>query len=272
MSYPQTQPGTAIQNGQELWRLFTPLESSGDIYESDVSARAVVIGPDSDIARAGITYYDRQSTNIANMATVSVDKPWIGRLDALASQNYQTEDRARILINTEDLIPPAGFTVPLATINAAVEIIVPNIDLLFYLNEEPSFIPQRSNKVYLFENLISADSEDPQWFLVPFYERRLAEITVKMLNFVGTQATTVNIFGLNFSNTLAGPLVDTGHQQLLLGTIDLPQPLAGDVGPTGSFTVTGRSFDYLAISVAQEGEVQFPNINSLSIHIVVSDR
>lgn len=270
MSYPQTSAAQAIRNGQEYWRLFTPLDSSGDIYEAEVSARALVMGPESDISRAEVTYYDAQSANLVNCATISVDKPFIGRLDALASENYQTGDRARLLLSSIDLIPPPGFRPPSAGATDPLSIIPPNIDLLFYLNEEPTFIAPRANRVHLLEQLPALGSL-PEWYMAPFYGRRFAEVTVKNLGFLPQPAITVNIYGINFSNILAdGALGDNGHQQELLATMALGAPALG-AGITDSATIVNRAFDYLAVEIDPGGSV-FPDIDSVVTHITVSDK
>ncbi len=271
MSFPQTSPVEAMRNGQEFWRLLTPLVSSGDIYEAEVSSRALVIGSDSDIARVNITYYDVQNANIANNASVSVDKPFVGRLDAIASQPYQSGDRARLLISTLDLVPPTGFRPPSAGEGDPVSIVQPYIDLLFYLREQPGFIAPRSNKVHLLEQLPLFTSTNPQWMLVPFYGRRFTEVTIKSLGFVGQPAIDVNVYGINFSNVIADPvLADNGHQQELLGTMSLGAPGLG-AGITDSLPITNRAFDYLAIEIDSSGAA-FPDASSVVTHIVVSDK
>lgn len=271
MSYPQSSVVEAIRQGQEYWRLFTPLVSSGDIYEAEVSSRALVIGSDSDIARANVIYYDIQNPNIANCASVSVDKPFLGRMDAIASQTYQSKDRARLLISTLDLMPPLGFRPPSAGDDDPLSIVQPYIDLLFYLGEQPGFIPPRSNKIHLLEQLPAFASTDPQWMLVPFYGRRFAEVTIKSLGLAVQPAFDAKIYGINFSNVIADPaLADNGHQQELLGTMSFGVPVLG-AGITDSLSITNRAFDYLAIEIDSSGSA-FPDAVSVITHIVTSDK
>lgn len=269
MAFPQTTALEASRNGQEVWRLFTPLESSGDIYESELSCRAAVIGPDSDIARANITYYDVQNANQANTASISVNKPYIGRLDALASRTFQTGDQARLLISPLDLVPPPGYRPPSAGATDPIETVVPNIDLLFYLGEVPGYIGPRSNRVYLFEQLPSFSSLNPQWFLIPFYGRRFAEVTLKSMGFIAQPSVIVRIYGLNFSNILpSAALADNGHQQELLTTRTFLVPALG-AGITDSIVISDRAFDYLGIEI--DGAAGFPDATSFLTHIVTSD-
>lgn len=271
MTFPQTSSIEAIRQGQEFWRLFTELESSGDIYESEQSSRAIVIGPNSDIARANVTYYDVQNNNIASNVSISVDKPLIGRLDALSSQTYQTGDRARILISSIDLAPPSGFRPPSAGVADPISQVTPKIDIYSYLNEQPGFIAPRTDRVHLFEQLPNFLSSAPQWYLVPFYGRRFAEITVKSLGFLAQPALTVNIYGINFSNTIAdASLADNGHQEELLATMSFIVPGLG-AGITDSVAISNRAFDYLAVEI-DSSATPYPDSSAVTTHITVSDK
>jgi hypothetical protein len=269
MSFPQTTPVNSVRGGEEYWRLLTPLSSSGDIYEAEVSARAIVVGPDSDISKIDVTYYDVQNPNLANTASVSTDKPFIGRLDAFASENYQSGDRARVLISTSDLLPPAGFRPQGAGVADPLSIIQPNIDLLFYLNEEPTFIAPRTNTTYRTEQNPVDVLAPPNWVMFPFYGRRYANITMKnVLDFVTPTTVVVNVYGINFSNIISDPgLQDNGHQQELLATTTIVP--FGVSGVTQSIQITNRAFDYLALSY--DPSVAFPTRTSFVINAEVSD-
>lgn len=267
MSFPQTTAVNAIRNGQDIWRLFTPAESSGDIYEAEVSARSLVVGPDSDIGRYVVNYYDVQNPNIVNMATFSIDKPWIGRLDALPARTYASGDVARLLISTDDLMPPTGFRPPTAAEEDAVEIVQPNFDVLFYLQENPTFIQPRANQIHLFEQL-PGPLDKSNWFLVPFYSRRFGEVTAKNLAFGAAADYTLNVFGINFSNVIApgvGAPPQVGHQEELLGTATV------SVGETDSVTITNRGFDYLAVELDPTGG-DFSSQSQAIVHITTSDK
>lgn len=263
MSFPQTTSVNAIRGGLEIWRLFTEIESSGDIYEADTSARALVIGPDSDVGRVMVTYFDEQAPASANSATLSVTKPWVGRLDAFPARNYASGDAARLLFSLPDLMPPPFFTPSGAE---PFELIQPTLDLLFYIAEEPGFIAPRSDKVFLFEQLQAIAFAS--WYLVPFYGRRSAKFTFKSLGLAAQPAVTVNIYGFNFSNLLGTVLADDGHQRVLIGTVPLAAPALG-AGVTGTFDVTDRFYDYLGIQIVPAAP--FPSFNSFTTNIAVSD-
>jgi hypothetical protein len=272
MTFPQTSAETAIQNGQQYWRLFTELESSGDIFEAPVSARAVVIGPDSDISRVDLTYYDAQSANLTNQMIISIDKPLVGRVDALFSTPYQSGDRARVLLSTADLLPPTnylpqGFNVG----NDILEVVQPRIDLYYYTNEQPTFIPPRSDRFHLFEQLPFVGTFDEDiWYVIPFYGRRFAECTFKSLGVVSAPALGIEVFGANFSNIVADvTIADDGHQLESLGTIAMAPPPIGQ-GITDSVTVLNRAWDALVIQI--NPTAAFPSPQSFVTHVVVSDK
>ncbi len=269
MAFPQSSAVLAVLNGQEYWRLFTPLVSSGDIYESEQSGRAFVIGPQSDVAQVGVTYFDPQTQTNANCVSISVDKPLIGRLDALGTQQYQSGDQARLLISTNDLLPPPGFRPPSAAVTDTVQTVQPRIDLFQYLSVEPDHIPPRANRVNLFESLPGAATTG-HWFLVPFYGRRFAEVTTKILAPV-PDPVTVDIKGINFSNIItSGVVADPGggHQEVSLATYVVPGPGLGGTGLGVSASIVDRAFDFLAIKLTFGGGF---GLNSMTLHIVVSD-
>ena len=266
MTFPQTTAINALRQGQEYWRLFTPVQT-GDVYEIEINARALVIGPQSDIAEAQIIYPDTQAPNNANVLKIGIDKPHIGRLDALAT-NYESGDLGRLLLSTNDLTPPPGYRPPSAGVGDVVEIIQPRIDVLAYTSNEPVYIPPRVDNVLLFEEVPTL-SGAAMWFIVPFYGRRFAEITIKSLAYIGQPAITVNIAGLNFSNNLGPPVAtDSGHQQEALGLLAFAAP-AG-VGITHSLAVVNRSFDALGVQIIPPGPL--PATDSIVTHIRTSDR
>jgi hypothetical protein len=275
MTFPQTKAEDAILGGQEYWRLFTELESSGDIFEAPVSARAITVGPDSDISRIDLTYYDNQSANLATLLNVSIDKPLIGRVDALFSTPYQSGDRARVLLSTADLLPPTGYEPSgYDSDDDILQIVQPRIDLSYYLNEEPDFIPPRSDGSHLFERLPIPTASLPFafdiYYVVPFYGRRFAEVTFKNMGIAGSVEVTCTIFGVNFSNIITDiTITDNGHQQEQLGQVVIAAALAG-AGNTDSVTVVNRAWDALVVQI--DPTDPFVTQQALTTHVVTSDK
>jgi hypothetical protein len=197
MTYPQSLASQEVIEGQSFWRLFTELQSSGDIYEMDVSALAFVIGPQSDIARVRVTYYDLTTPSKSSSFVVSLGDPLSGRLDALASVRYPNQVPARILISPEDIInrtlTPTGFNI----LEDNLLKIQPRIDVLAYLTP-PSFVPAMRadfttrGVLPIFFSMVGDTSS---WLSIPYYKRRGA-----MLRFRNTDAAayTINVVGVSY--------------------------------------------------------------------------
>lgn len=209
MSYPQlAQASAETLEGQDYFRLFTEIQSSGDIYEMDTSAQAFVIGPQSDIARARVTYFDPSNPAQASSFVVSVDSPFIGRVDSIASTKYPNGTSAKILITPEDIINnsfvPSG--IGQADIRALVK---PKLDLLGYLAPPFSFPPKRADFTKSGICVINDDGghvSGTSYLTLPYYRRRFASL--KFLNLTAGQIT-VSAIGYVWLPALASRYIDT---------------------------------------------------------------
>src|SRR5271154_733772 len=91
---------SAVIRSQQFYRLKEAVESPGSIYEIDESALAIYIGPDSDISEVQVTYFNPDEPLGLETATVSVNGPFVGRLDALLKTTIpSTGQPARILLS-----------------------------------------------------------------------------------------------------------------------------------------------------------------------------
>jgi hypothetical protein len=183
MSFPQTQPVDATRNGQEFWRLFTRLESSGDIYESDVSGLGFALGPSSDIDSINITYFDNNTQSRSNVVEISKDKAFIGRLDAFSSgsRQYSTGQKARLLISPSPLIPQARIYAPIGS-DPNDEIVIDDIFIDFFQhfsNGIAATVPWRYDRIHFFQTALISTITGVCWFVLPYYGRRYASITLK---------------------------------------------------------------------------------------------
>jgi hypothetical protein len=198
MTYPQLIASQEVIEGQSFWRLFTELQSSGDIYEVDVSALAFVIGPQSDIARVRVTYYDLTTPSKSSSFVVSLGDPFSGRIDALASVRYPNNVPARTLISPEDIInrtlTPTGFNI----LEDNLLSIKTRIDVLAYLTP-PSFVPAMradfTTRGVLPVPASVGIGDASSWLSIPYYKRRGA-----MLRFRNTDAAayTINVVGVSY--------------------------------------------------------------------------
>lgn len=190
--YPQPKSSITVLNNQEYFRLFTELQSNGDIYEIDTSAKGLVIGPNSDVQNVRVYYFDEQAPyNKVNSALVSVSDPWIGRINALMDRNYpDPESRARILVTSEDLIPDIDQTwtsignpqvefnpIDLAVVNR------PYIDLLCYHSTPPALPIARAERKWVYAPIINdrGDTSGISWYLFPHYRRKYFSMRVGSL-------------------------------------------------------------------------------------------
>lgn len=201
MSYPQPLASQEVLEGQEFFRLLTRL-SEGDVYELDVSAKAFVIGPESDVHRCRVTYYDPSQANRSASAVVSVGNPFIGRVDRLASSRFPVSNTpANILVTAEDLVSPSYNIVgSLAPDPADIRSFVsPKIDILAYF-DQPSNIPRkrapfRQNGRLTILNRGAGTGKT--YLSLPFYGRKYSSI--KIVNIGALIGYTIDILGVSLT-------------------------------------------------------------------------
>jgi hypothetical protein len=192
-----SQASQEIFNSKDYFRIFQDIGSSGDIFELNVSAKAMFIGPQSDVQRVDVTYYDPRAPDGSNLRTVevSVDNPFVGRLDALMGTPVPntgppvtpgvvaTQSPARMLVSLKDLIE--DDYVPYDLNNDPLIIRVPpQIDFYQYFKEPSNLAPVRADKTFLFSTTFLPVTENDLAFIVPYYGRRFARIV--MVNQTGT--------------------------------------------------------------------------------------
>lgn len=167
----------AVLAGQEYFRLKRVVQSPGDIYELNESTRAIYIGPDSDIAEARVTYYNPSQPLGLETADVSVNGPFIGRVDALlATVVPSTSQQARILVSPVDIVNNA-YVRPAAIAPQRSFNVPAIIDLILALKTLPSIPAVRADRTFRFPNVpydtdagILAHSTD---LIIPIYGRRM---------------------------------------------------------------------------------------------------
>jgi hypothetical protein len=249
VSYPQPFASQEVIEGQEFFRINTLLESSGDLYEIDTSAKAFVIGPESDIARARVTYYDPSVPSRSSSFVVSVGDPFFGRIDALASQSYPVAGTpARIIVSLEDLYEPR-WVPSLAAVG--VVRVRPKLDLLAYLST-PSNLPTKRADFTTRGRLTIAVGETGTFILCPYYGRKYASVIIT--NFTGAGGYAASIDGVNFTTDATSPFFGAlNHVQ----ETPIPLPAAGAIpapfGGTASFEVKASLhglFDYLVVGIS----------------------
>jgi hypothetical protein len=249
MSYPQPSADNYALNGYQYFRLNSPLSSAGDIYESTQSGQVFAIGPDSDISRVNVAYFDDQSINAVNptrstfmnQVTISPSRAFVGRIDAQNQEKYSPSGRpGRIMFWPDDIWDPTYVpSAAVGYVNGDILLpIVPRLDVVQYFTSQPGLNPRRSDRQYDFT--FYKDSTQ-NWIIVPAYGRKYGYVSC--LNKNPTTAYTFRVIGVTYS--LTGDATETVIHSAALAAgahVAVSNFLGNAPSPSGSF-------DALAISV-----------------------
>lgn len=256
MTFPQLQQASQeTREEKDFFRLYTALESGGDVYEIDTSAVAFVIGPQSDVARVRVTYFDPSEPNKLTSFVVSVDDPFLGRLDALLSSVTfpVSGTQARILVTPEDLYEPGWGPSVLA--QDIVAQVAPKIDLLCYLNPPAGLPAKRADftsrgRVTIVDN---GGGDGTTYLVFPYYGRRYASF--KITNFSGGALAgyTLDVSGINFTTDTRIPITAPSDYLVHDVAVVTAGAIAAADGATTNIEVkasTDGLFDYLLIAIS----------------------
>lgn len=285
MSFPQTQASAAVLRSQELWRLFTEIETSGDIYEINTSLRGLVIGPNSDLESVAVTYYDPLNRPVeANELTVSVNDPFLGRLDVLLDQIYpqtvggaafSAGSPARAFVSPKDIIQNSYVpaTVVPSQAGDVIAFVRPRIDLLGYFGDPSSVPAQRGERVINSEVPIfdRGAGSGISFFVLPFYRRKT--IDVRMFSPGGLH--TLDLVGVKFRaagsfSSLESPIATQGGAIAPIATrITAFASKDGRQDPAGTAVPPIGFFDYVYVAVA--GPASTPAAVKAQVSILITD-
>lgn len=229
MSYPQPKSSISVLNSQDYFRLYTELESNGDIYEIDTSVKGLVIGPNSDIQTARIHYLERQGAGHIEQLLVGVSDPMLGRLDARMDLEYPLLGTpARILVTSDDLVPHpdqlaafAGFGNYDADPGDYTVLNRPFIDLLGYHADPPAVPIARCERQWSYRLRITPRGQDDgvSWYFFPHYRRKYFHARFNCtIAVVG--AVSARIFGVTLFPTIDA--VPNMAGRLEAGPLNLP--------------------------------------------------
>lgn len=207
MAYPQPSSVLPVKNGQDFFRLTTPIVSSGDMYESEVSANAIVLGPDSDIARVQVTYFNADVSVGLSNAIVSPDRSLTGLVPAVNTENYissftQSNPRkGRVLVSLDDYYDirfrPSTFAG-----GDEIQFETPVLDLILYFKGLPSVIPQRSDRTFTYQYLETPAAGQSSYVMIPAYGRKSGFFT--FYNLDGVNTVTYHVLGVKLQPTGLG--------------------------------------------------------------------
>jgi hypothetical protein len=233
MTFPQPNSEEAVADSLDIFRLKTQLQSPGDMYESKVSCHAVAIGPDSDIASVNIFYYDpvtkyfipvqgvvpQVDTSLMASAVISPDRPFIGRIDAQNTVNYPLISRpGRILFASGDVVDPNYLPAGFNPVQDSVFFEPIYLDIVQYLSEPPSLVPQRSDKTYRYQYFTLALIKTGSSFVViPAYGRKSGSF--QFVNRDADDTVIVHLFGVRLSTSNLPGTVGSLQQELFSSSL-----------------------------------------------------
>lgn len=134
-----------VVESQAFFRINQPAVNNGDIFRIDQTVRAIVVGSESDFSEYTLYYYDPVKELSLNIASITVDQPWIGRIDArLTDQISGTECFGELYITPKNLYLPSRFQTPQQGSTGFVQVWAPNIDLIAYTDDPPAIPDKRA--------------------------------------------------------------------------------------------------------------------------------
>lgn len=273
MSYPQPSSAAAVINKQGSFRLLTPLVSDGDIYYSEVGCSAIALGPESDIAKVNIGYFDPSAQGNMGIATCTPQRAFVNQTFAFndkASVYMPSKVPGRILFWPDELWNPSfnpfGL-VDIINVNSfRVDYITPVLDVIQYFGPTPSLTPQRSDKTYSYERLPFniTGAADGNAIMVPFYGRKYASISFG--NFTDASITFA-VYGVNFG--MSTPSVISTQKELLAPAAIAPAAFV----PTTDIVRASADGTFDALAVLFYGYSTDPVVPTgpVNVRITVSD-
>jgi hypothetical protein len=154
VSYPQPNFDQYALNGYKFARLNTPLISDGDIYESQQGAQGFAIGPDSDISKVNIAYFDDQVQRFMNQVAITPERAFPGFFAARNEVNYVPSNRPGRILIWSDEIYNNTWNPNFIDISGQVDFEVPVLDVIQYFAPAAQAMNQgRNDKEYWYEFL-----------------------------------------------------------------------------------------------------------------------
>lgn len=272
---PQNRSVDAVLGGQEYWRLKTPLQWPGapnthlgaeGIFESEVGALAVAIGPDSDIANVQVTYFDGtvSSPNVRS-AIVSPDRSFVGRIDARMDVAYpECRRKGRILFHSRDIVPLSTWRpIDFAAGDDSIQFQRPVLDVIQYFSAPPSLIPQRSDRLFEFQYLFPPPGGPGKsaYLMIPAYGRKSGYFT--FYNQDGIATVTTSVRGVRFSPSQLSAI--PGVDGTVTSTLFTSALLSGQSANYTYKSSTAGLWDMFLVKLQNYQGASFP------LHIQLSD-
>ncbi len=258
MGYPQPNASAYQAAGAKFFRLNTRLTSEGDIYESAVGALGFAIGPDSDVAKINIGYFDDQSRTKMSQVAITPQRPFLGRIDAQNGAQYAPAQRPGRIMMWPDAFYNPRYQVYLFGNPCRMDMIAPVIDVIQYLSPPPSVSPGRNDRRHFLPEIglpAGFSNTAPYLLGIPFYGRRYASISGG--NF-SSGALKLSVLGANFGSAFTTTL----YPRTAFGINDQVVIKSG----------TSGMFDYLFLEVTKDVGSPALTSNLITFSIVTSDK
>lgn len=216
----------SVLRSQEFYRLKQTIRSPGDIFEIDVSTKAIYIGPDSDISEVALQYYNPDLPDAIETAVVAVNGPFVGRLDAMLASKIPTLNQpGRLLVSPVDIVDPT-YSFDLFTPQREEHIPV-TLDLMASLTPLPDIPAVRADRTLRLPSVpwtmgrtVDDDGDNGSTSLfIPIYGRRTVTVTITAALFAHVEVCLINLepgthanprsLGYLNVNSLHSPLPDT---------------------------------------------------------------
>lgn len=235
MTYPQPSANEAVVDGRDSFRLLTQLVSPGDIYQSEQSGFAFALGPQSDLSRINVDYFDNNVAGSMQRVVLGTRTPYTGIIQARNETTYEAATNAgRPPVPGHILFSPANL-VPKIVQSASQQVFAPVLDVIQYLQPPSGTLPQvRNDKDYFFNDFPTAGGAYS--IFLPFYGRVFADIRFN----TSAGGESARIRGYNYYSS-SGAIITT----LMAATALAGGPLQKLVrAPVDGF------FDYIELTVS----------------------
>jgi hypothetical protein len=202
VSYPQPNFDQYALNGYKFARLNTPLTSDGDIYESQQGAQGFAIGPDSDISKVNLAYFDDQVPRFMNQVAITPERSFPGFFAARNEVNYVPSNRPGRILMWSDELYNNTWSPSFIDVAGRIDFEVPVLDVVqFFAPAAQAMNQGRNDKEYWYDFIPApANAFGPNtWVLViPFYGRRFCNLNLKTDETVQLTDIQVSITGLHY--------------------------------------------------------------------------
>jgi hypothetical protein len=269
VTYPQPTGADSVSKFQDFYRLNTQIASPGDIFELDVTASAVLIGPDSDFAQVRLTMWNATGpVTRSTKAIVTPDRSFNAPVQPQSTIYPSSgQKKGRTLFSPHDLFNPYYRPLGYDDVHDRIRFFQPRIDLMAYYAPQPSLVAQRSDKRWTMQYYKQpAAAGDDSWVMVPYYGRKYGSIFFK--NLTGHDVT-LEVRGVNF--TMQKGIVTPGLSAIETALSASAVLAANAVRSVVIDASVNGMFDFLAIKYQPSHADQITTFGPIPTRIITSD-